>query len=151
MEIQISCTDLEQQARGSDDKYDGRDLSPRSKRLMSLLPKPKTITERVRDNLQRVQGQVASGLDQIQKVHSIASSFTRQHFARIPREHVRINPPCIVPQSKMNVRGLMQLFGAIREIFQAFDLNGDKLLDAKELRHALECMVTRAQRPTARA
>jgi hypothetical protein len=35
----------------------------------------------------------------------------------------------------------MQVFGAIREIFQVFDTNGDKALDAAELRHAFACMV----------
>ena len=34
-----------------------------------------------------------------------------------------------------------QVFGAIREIFQVFDTNGDKTLDAAELRHAFACMV----------
>ena len=34
-----------------------------------------------------------------------------------------------------------QVFGAIREIFQVFDTNGDKALDAAELRHAFACMV----------
>ena len=34
-----------------------------------------------------------------------------------------------------------QVFGAIREIFQVFDTNGDKGLDAAELRHAFACMV----------
>ena len=34
-----------------------------------------------------------------------------------------------------------QVFGAIREIFQVFDTNGDKALDDAELRHAFACMV----------
>ena len=34
-----------------------------------------------------------------------------------------------------------QLFGSIREIFQAFDRNSDRHLDARELKHAFECMV----------
>lgn len=34
-----------------------------------------------------------------------------------------------------------QVFGAIREIFQVFDTNRDKRLDAAELRHAFACMV----------
>jgi Ca2+-binding EF-hand superfamily protein len=37
-----------------------------------------------------------------------------------------------------------QVFGAIREIFQVFDTNGDKALDAAELRHAFACMVMRS-------
>ena len=37
-----------------------------------------------------------------------------------------------------------QVFGAIREIFQVFDTNGDKTLDAAELRHAFACMVMAA-------
>ncbi len=34
-----------------------------------------------------------------------------------------------------------QVFGAIREIFEVFDTNGDTTLDAAELRHAFACMV----------
>jgi hypothetical protein len=34
-----------------------------------------------------------------------------------------------------------QVFGAIREIFQVFDTNGDNRLDTAELRHAFNCMV----------
>jgi hypothetical protein len=37
---------------------------------------------------------------------------------------------------------MAQIFGAIREIFQVFDLNGDKALDVQELKHAFQCMVT---------
>jgi hypothetical protein len=35
-----------------------------------------------------------------------------------------------------------QVFGRIREIFEVFDLNGDKALDVVELRHAFICMVS---------
>ena len=40
-----------------------------------------------------------------------------------------------------------QVFGAIREIFQVFDLNGDKALDAAELKHAFSCMVCQRALP----
>jgi hypothetical protein len=39
-----------------------------------------------------------------------------------------------------------QVFGAIREIFEVFDTNGDKALDAAELRQAFACMVRAVSR-----
>jgi hypothetical protein len=36
----------------------------------------------------------------------------------------------------------VQVFGSIREIFEVLDLNGDKALDASELKQAFVCMVS---------
>ena len=77
-------TCLKQQARSKEGSFTGENLSPRSKRFMSLLPKPKTPEAMVLLNLKRIKAQVAHGMDQIKSVQSLASSFLKEYFERIP-------------------------------------------------------------------
>ena len=68
---------------------------------------------------------------------SSSSTSTRSRPTRQP--HARL---CPWPGRDLTGCGA-QVFGGIREIFQVFDTNGDKALDAAELRHAFACMVMR--------
>ncbi len=72
----------------------------------------------------------------------LISSFIKQHFAKLPPDQVAASSllPFCGWLRHMTGHGA-QVFGAVREIFQAFDTNGDKRLDAAELRHAFACMV----------
>ena len=77
-----------QQARTSGGSFSGENFSPRSKRLMTLLPKPKTYEAKVLMNLQRVKAQVADGMSQIESVKLVASEFIKSYFERIPVHQV---------------------------------------------------------------
>ena len=78
-----------QHARTQEGCFTGENLSPRSKRLMDLLPKPKTPEATVLLNLKRVKAQVANGMDQIKRVQSLACSFIKEYFERIPADKVQ--------------------------------------------------------------
>ncbi len=71
-------------------------MSPRSRRFINLLPKPKTYEATVMKKLERVKAQVADGMEQIRRIQEISSSFIRHHFARIPLPQV---PPLKVAKS----------------------------------------------------
>jgi hypothetical protein len=77
-------TSLLQLARTKEGDFTGENLSPRSQRLMNLLPKPKTSQAMVLVNLERVKTQVANGMDHVRKVQFLSSSFIREYFERIP-------------------------------------------------------------------
>jgi hypothetical protein len=57
---------------------------------MAVLPKPKTFEATVGLNLNRVQAQIAEGLDKIEQVQVLTSSFIKDHFERIPPDQVRV-------------------------------------------------------------
>jgi hypothetical protein len=82
-----------QKARTCAGIYSGENLSPRSKRLMAILPKPKTYEATVGLNLNRIQAQIAQDMDRIEQVQVLTSSFIRDHFERIPPDQV----PKILP------------------------------------------------------
>jgi hypothetical protein len=98
----------------------------------------------VRADLSHTIAQVAVEMGQIQRVQSLASSFIRTHFERKSPDQVKVGedlPVATALSYSPPRRQESQLFAGIREIFQVFDINGDKQLDATELIHAFSCMV----------
>jgi hypothetical protein len=77
-----------QHASTDSGSFTGENLSPRSRRLMSLLPKPKNMQDVILCNLNRIQMQVATEMGKIEHVQAVSSSFIREYFARIPPEKV---------------------------------------------------------------
>ena len=77
-----------QHARTKAGDFTGENLSPRSKRLMCFLPKPKSLQDVVISNLTRMQEQVASQMEKIEKVQALSSNIIRDYFARIPHQKV---------------------------------------------------------------
>jgi hypothetical protein len=77
-----------QKARDDEGEYTTENLSPRSRRLMAVLPKPKSKEETVGLNLNRVNAQIAEGMDKIEKIQTLTSNFIQEHFERIPSDQV---------------------------------------------------------------
>ena len=88
----------------------------------------------------QAQGDTAAAAQEQAQV--LVSSFIKQHFDKLPPDQVKASRQPLVMEFKVTGHGA-QVFGAIREIFQVFDTNGDKALDAAELRQAFACMVMR--------
>ena len=81
-----------QRARTQSGSFRGDNLSPRSRRLMAYLPKPKNLQATVGFNLNRVHTQIAQDLDKIKQVQILASSFIKEHFEKISPEQVQHKP-----------------------------------------------------------
>ena len=86
----ILTLSIEQKARDSN-CGNAVPLSPRSRRLIQYLPKPRTLTEVVRADLSHTIAQVAFEMGQIQRVQSLASSFIRTHFERKSPDQVKVD------------------------------------------------------------
>jgi uncharacterized protein involved in type VI secretion and phage assembly len=63
-------------------------ISPRSRRLLHLLPKPKNEIDKALARLTHVQGQMTQAMNEIQKIQQITSTFLKRHFELIPTEQV---------------------------------------------------------------
>ena len=72
-----------QKARSQTGSFKAENLSPRSRRLMAILPKPKTIQATLSSNLNRVQAEIAEDMHKIKQVQVLTSSFIKEHFERI--------------------------------------------------------------------
>ena len=131
-----------QKARASDGRYSGENLSPRSRHLMALLPKPKTVERAAVDDLNNMQAQVAHGMCKIEQIQRLSSSFIKEHFDRIHPGQVifRLGPAGLDLGGADSYR--LQLCDSIYEIFSFFDLNNDERIDVRELRYAFSSMVT---------
>ena len=81
-----------QKARSQTGSFKAENLSPRSRRLMAILPKPKTIQATLSSNLNRVQAEIAEDMDKIKQVQVLTSSFIKEHFERI-------RPGQVIPES----------------------------------------------------
>jgi hypothetical protein len=108
---------------------------------MAVLPKPKSSEETVGLNLNRVQAQIAIGMDKIERIQSLTSDFIKDHFDRIPNEQVLSTRFLEYRRIALNGSVVPQLSDAIKEMFTVFDLNGDKRIDPRELRFAFSSMV----------
>lgn len=83
----LNCVSL-QRARTRTGAFSGENLSPRSRRLMNILPKPKSYAVTVGLNLNRVQTQITEDLDKMEQVQALISSFIKEYFERISPEKV---------------------------------------------------------------
>mmetsp|Transcript_32974 Transcript_32974/g.87498 ORF Transcript_32974/g.87498 Transcript_32974/m.87498 type:complete len:134 (+) Transcript_32974:93-494(+) len=69
-------------------------FSPRSRRLSSVVPKPRNTAEVTIIKLGQVRENVANAIENSRKVQEITSTFLVRHFEMVPSNKVDFSYPC---------------------------------------------------------